>query len=503
MTPDDVDVLIVGAGLSGIGAAVHLGRECPGRSYAILEGRDAIGGTWDLFRYPGIRSDSDMYTLGYSFRPWTDPKAIADGPDIRSYIRSTAADNDVDRHIRFGHRVVAAEWSSGDARWTVTAERTDGSGTTSVRCRFLLFCSGYYDYENPYAPDFPGAERFAGTLIHPQHWDPELDWTGKKVVVIGSGATAVTLVPAMAPAAASVTMLQRSPSYAIALPAKDPAARLFHRLLPTEAAYAAIRWFKVLTTMAHFQLSRRRPQFMRKLLRKATIKQLPEGYAVDTHFNPTYDPWDQRLCMLPDGDLFKSLSKGEAEIVTDTIATFDESGIQLSSGRHLDADIVISATGLNLLALGGAELSVDGAPVDLAEKVGYMGMMLDGVPNAALALGYTNASWTLKCDLTFEYVCRILNHMQARGYDAATPVNDDPALETEPFIDFSSGYVTRSIHKFPRQGVREPWRLHQNYVLDIRMLRRGELENGSLRFTRAGEPTASGSPVSELAGASI
>ena len=320
--------------------------------------------------------------------------------------------------------------------------------------------------------------------------------------MIGSGATAVTLVPAMAPAAEHVTMLQRSPSYVIAMPAKDPVAGLFHRLLPTKAAYAAIRWFKVLTTMAHFQLSRRRPELMRKLLRKATAKQLGEGYEVDVHFNPSYDPWDQRLCLVPDGDLFKVLRSGEAEIVTDSIASFDESGIELVSGRRLEAEIVVAATGLNLLALGGAELSVDGVPVELPEKVGYKGMMLEGVPNAALALGYTNASWTLKCDLTHAYVCRILNHMQEHGYDAATPVNDDPALGTEPFIDFSSGYVQRSIHKFPKQGTREPWRLHQNYVRDILLLRRGELEDGTLRFTHAGRRPGEGEPEAEFAPAS-
>jgi len=482
---------------------VHLQHESPGRSYAILESRESIGGTWDLFRYPGIRSDSDMYTLGYSFRPWTNPKAIADGPDILSYIRSTARDHDVDSHIRFGHKVVDAAWSSDEARWTVTAERSDGSGPAQIRCRFLLFCSGYYDYESGYSPEFPGADRFGGELIHPQHWDPETDWAGKRVVVIGSGATAVTLVPAMAPAAEHVTMLQRSPSYVITLPARDPVARFLHKYLPTKAAYSAIRWFKVLTTMASFQLSRRRPKLMRKLLRSATVKQLPEGYDVDTHFNPSYDPWDQRLCLVPDGDLFKVLRSGEAEIVTDSIATFDETGIELASGKHLDADIVISATGLNLLALGGAELSVDGEAVDLSSRVGYKGMMLEGVPNAALALGYTNASWTLKCDLTHEYVCRVLNHMQAHGYDAATPVNDDPSLGTEPFIDFSSGYVQRSIHKFPKQGTREPWRLHQNYVRDILLLRRGEMEDGSLIFTRAGERPGSGEPETELAPASV
>ena len=489
MAPDDVDVLIVGAGLSGVGAAVHLQRNSPGRTYAILESRESIGGTWDLFRYPGIRSDSDMYTLGYSFRPWTNEKSIADGDDILEYVRSTAREHGVDRHIRFGHRVAHAAWSSEEARWTVTSELSDG-GTATIRARFLFSCSGYYDYDSGYSPEFPGTERFTGAggqLVHPQLWDPETDWTGKRVVVIGSGATAVTLVPAMAEKADHVTMLQRSPSYVITLPAKDPVANFLNKVLPTKAAYAAIRWFKVLTTMAQYQLSRSRPKLMRKLLRFGVKRQLPEDYEIDEHFNPTYDPWDQRLCMVPDGDLFRALRHGDASIVTDRIKTFTETGLELESGDTLEADIVISATGLNLRVFGGIDMSVDGEPVSLPDTLSYKGMMLEGVPNMAYAIGYTNASWTLKCDLTCEYVCRVLNHMQAGGFDAATPVNDDPGIGREPILDFASGYVQRSIHLFPKQGTREPWKLHQNYVRDTFLVKRGELEDGSLLFTRLPE----------------
>ncbi len=497
---NEVDVLIVGAGLSGIGAAVHLQRDSPDRSYAILEAREAIGGTWDLFRYPGIRSDSDMYTLGYSFRPWTESQAIADGADILEYVRATAREHDIERHIRFGHKVVSAAWSSEESLWTVTAARGDRE-PAQIRARFLFCCSGYYDYDQGYLPELPGLDRFTGDVVHPQHWPEDLDYAGKRVVVIGSGATAVTLVPAMAPDAARVTMLQRSPSYVIALPAEDPFANVVRRILPERAAYSAIRWFKILTTSAHYQLSRRFPRQMRKLLRGGVKRHLPADYAIDTHFNPRYDPWDQRLCLVPDADLFRALGRENAEIVTDRIATFTETGIELQSGEQLDADIVVTATGLNLMALGGMELAVDGEPVHLPDRLGYKGMMLEGVPNGAIALGYTNASWTLKCDLTCEYVCRVLNHMRDHGYAAATPVNDDPTIGREPFIDFSSGYVQRSIHKFPKQGSREPWRLYQNYVRDIRLLRRGELEDGTLRFTRAGVPVDSQPSAGEPAAA--
>jgi cation diffusion facilitator CzcD-associated flavoprotein CzcO len=480
---DHYDVLIMGAGLSGIGAACHLERECPDKTYAVLEARDAIGGTWDLFRYPGIRSDSDMFTLGYSFRPWEEAKAIADGPDILRYISDTAREYDVDRHIRFGHRVVAAEWSSEDARWTVTAERGDGE-TVELTCGFFFGCSGYYRYDEGYSPDFEGIERFGGEVVHPQHWPERLDYAGKRVLVIGSGATAVTLVPAMAAEAAHVTMLQRSPTYILSLPSRDRIADALRRRLPARRAYSIIRWKNVLLQQLSYGISRRFPDFARRLIRRGLLRELPPDYEVDTHFNPSYAPWDQRLCLVPDGDLFRAVSDGSASIVTDRIETFTERGVRLASGAEIEADVVITATGLNLLALGGVGLSVDGIEIDLAETVGYKGMMLSGVPNLALALGYTNASWTLKCDLVAEYVCRLVNHMDAEGYDYCVPREPGPDIEREPFLDLKAGYVMRSIDDLPMQGERAPWRLHQNYGRDLLMLRRGEIEDEGIEFHR-------------------
>ena len=482
MSTEHVDVLIVGAGLSGVGAACHLREHCPQKTFAILEARDAIGGTWDLFRYPGIRSDSDMYTLGYSFRPWEDGKAIADGPAIRSYVRETARDHGVEDAIRFHHRVVHAEWSSEDARWTVEAERTDTGRTVSLTCSFLYGCTGYYRYDQGYLPDFEGTERFKGTVVHPQHWPEGLDYAGKRVVVIGSGATAVTLVPAMAEKAAHVTMLQRSPSYVVTLPAEDPIANFLRRWLPSKAAYSLVRWKNVLLTMASFQLSRRRPELMKKIIRKGLLRHLPAGYEVDVHFNPTYNPWEQRLCLVPDSDLFEVLADGRASVVTDTIETFTETGLRLSSGAELDADVIVTATGLNVQLFGGIDLTVDGEPVDFGERIAYKGMMVCGVPNFAMALGYTNASWTLKCDLIAHYVCRLLNHMDASGYAIATPKPPGPSVPTEPFIDFNSGYVLRSIDKLPRQGATSPWRLHQNWFRDVRLLKRGPIDD-SIEFS--------------------
>ncbi|HTR89966.1 MAG TPA: NAD(P)/FAD-dependent oxidoreductase [Solirubrobacteraceae bacterium] len=492
---EHVDVLIVGAGLSGIGAACHLQARCPSKSYAILEAREAIGGTWDLFRYPGIRSDSDMYTLGYSFRPWRQDRSIADGASIRDYVRDTAREHDVERHIRFGQRVVRAEFSSEEARWSVEAERADTGERVSIGASFLLMCSGYYRYDEGYSPQFAGIERFQGEVVHPQHWPEELDYAGRRVVVIGSGATAVTLVPAMAQRAAHVTMLQRSPSYVLSLPAVDPLARLVRRLLPEERAYALVRWKNVLLATLVYQLSRRRPGFVKGLIRRGLERQLPPGYDIDTHFKPTYDPWDQRLCLVPDGDLFAAIAAGRASVATDTIDSFTEHGIRLSSGAELDADVVVTATGLNLLLLGGASFAVDGREVDLSRTMAYKGMMLSGVPNMAMALGYTNASWTLKCDLTCEYVCRLLNHMDAHGHRVCEPHNSDPTVREQPLIDFSSGYIQRSIHQFPKQGSKTPWRLRQNYPLDILHLRRSPIEDGAMRF--AGAPLAAPSPSVE------
>jgi cation diffusion facilitator CzcD-associated flavoprotein CzcO len=489
MEPEHVDVLIVGAGLSGVGTACHLQAHCPGKSYAILEARDAIGGTWDLFRYPGIRSDSDMFTLGYNFRPWPDGKAIADGPAIRSYVRETAGDHGVDEKIRFHHKVVRADWSTDEARWSVTAERTDTGETVELTCGFLFGATGYYRYDEGYLPHFEGTERFRGEIVHPQHWPEDLDYAGRRVVVIGSGATAVTLVPAMAEEAEHVTMLQRSPSYVVTLPATDPIAGVLTRRLPAKVAYALVRWKNVLLTMLSFNLSRRYPQAMRKVIRRGVQRRLPEGYDVDTHFNPRYNPWQQRMCLVPDSDLFEALSRGDASIVTDGLETFTETGLKLTSGAELEADVIVTATGLNLLLLGGMELAVDGEEVEFADRVAYKGMMLCGVPNLAIALGYTNASWTLKCDLVAEYVCRLLNHMDAHGYAVATPRAPDPSLPIQPFIDFNSGYVLRSIADLPKQGATPPWRLHQNYFRDIRLLRRGPVDD-EMEFARAKQAVA-------------
>jgi monooxygenase len=486
MTAHHVDVLIVGAGLSGIGAACHLRDECPGKTFAILEARDAIGGTWDLFRYPGIRSDSDMFTLGYSFRPWTGAKAIADGASIRDYIRATARERGIDREIRFHHRVQRAEWSGEDALWTVEALRADTGETVLLTCSFLYVCSGYYRYDEGYTPEFGGIDRFRGQVVHPQHWPEDLDYTGKRVLVIGSGATAVTLVPSMAGQAAHVTMLQRSPSYVASLPSRDPLADALRRL-PATVAYPVVRWKNVLITTLFFQLSRRAPGLIRSLLRKGAQKQLPAGYDVDTHFSPTYDPWDQRLCLAPDGDLFTAVRKGRASIVTDRIETFTETGVQLASGTELEADLVVTATGLNLLGIGGMTLSVDGAEIDLGETVAYKGMMLSGVPNFAMTLGYTNASWTLKADLVGHYVCRLLNHMDSRGYASVTARAPDSS-DLEPLIDLRSGYVLRSVGALPKQGPAAPWRLHQNYPRDVLMMRRGRVDDEGVRFAPAPVP---------------
>jgi monooxygenase len=484
MRLDHVDVLIVGAGLSGIGAACHLRRRCPGTTFTILESRGRIGGTWDLFRYPGVRSDSDMFTLGYSFRPWTDPRAIADGDSICRYIRETAREHGVEEHIRFQHRVVRAEWSSEDARWTIQAQRTDTGESVVLTCGFLFTCAGYYRYDEGYTPQLTGADRFAGQLVHPQQWPEDLDYAGKRVVVIGSGATAVTLVPAMAEKAAHVTMLQRSPSYVLSMPVQDAVVDSLRRRLPATVAYPIARWKNALLATLIFQLSRLAPGVMKALIRKGVTAQLPEGYDVDTHFAPQYNPWDQRMCLVPDGDLFTAISSGRASVVTDHIETFTEHGILLASGVELPADVVITATGLNLLALGGMTVSVDGADIDLAHTVAYKGMMLSGVPNFAMILGYTNASWTLKSDLVSGYVCRLLNHMDQRGYQICTPVAPD-TLRQEPIINLRSGYVLRSVAVLPKQGSATPWRLHQNYPRDVLMMRHGPLEDEGMRFTRA------------------
>ena len=477
---DHVDVLIIGAGLSGIGAAAHLTRTLPRTSYAVLEARAVSGGTWDLFRYPGIRSDSDMYTMGFGFKPWLDQESLASGERILDYLRETAREYDVERHIHYDHRVVRASWDSATAQWTVETEHA--GETETFTAGFLWSCRGYYDYEHGYEPDFAGADEFRGSIVHPQHWPADLDWADQNVVVIGSGATAVTLVPAMATDAAHVTMLQRSPTYVMSLAARDPVALAIRRRLPARTAYRTIRWKNILTTAAFYRISRRRPGFVRRLLRKQTVAQLPEGYDVDTHFSPRYDPWDQRVCFTPDGDFFKAVRRGDAEVVTSTIERFDESGIVLTGGRHLDADLIVTATGLRLSPFGGIELVVDHEVVDPAQTMAYQALMLTGVPNFVFTVGYTNASWTLKVDLVGEFVCRLLAHLRAGGYRCVVPVRD-PSVGELPFMDFTSGYVLRALDQLPRQGDREPWRLRQSYLHDRRTIRKAALEDGVLRFT--------------------
>ena len=477
------DVLIVGAGLSGIGAGARMNEHCPQKSYAILEGRQAIGGTWDLFRYPGLRSDSDMYTLGFPFRPWNHRQAIAPGALIRDYIRETARERQVDRHVRFGHSVKHASWSSKDACWTVEAE-VQGK-LTRYTCKFLYMCSGYYRYDGGYMPRFPGQERFGGPLIHPQQWPEDLDYAGKRIIVIGSGATAVTLVPALAEKAAHVTMLQRSPTYVIGLPEWDPLTEALRLLLPGRMGSAVNRFKNVWLATLFFQISRRWPKLIRKALRLHMRHQLGDACDVDVHFNPRYNPWEERLCIAANNDLFKAIRSGRAEMATDHIEGFTETGIRLKSGRTIAADIVVSATGLELVPLGGVTFSVDGQAWEPGRSITYKGMMFKDVPNLAQATGYTNASWTLKCDLTSLYVCRLINHMDRQGYRFCTPRNDDPHLTELPFVDFSSGYIQRAIDKFPKQGSKAPWKLYQNYARDIVSLRFGAVEDGVMRFTGA------------------
>jgi len=485
MNSEHVDVLIVGAGLSGIGAAHQLQAECPGKTILLLEARDAIGGTWDLFRYPGIRSDSDMYTLGYRFRPWTGEKALADGPSILKYIRDTAREAGIDKKIRFHHKVVRAEWSSADRRWTVTAERSDTGERVQLTAGFVYNCSGYYRYDAGYTPDFPGMQRFAGQIIHPQRWPETLDYTGKRVLVIGSGATAVTLVPSMADAAAHVTMLQRSPTYVVSVPGRDPfVAKVRQYKLPEPAVYALTRWKNVALSAGIYQFAQRRPEKMKAFIRKMLVRQLPADFDVDTHFKPRYNPWDQRLCAVPDGDLFKSIRNGKVSVVTDTIETFTEKGVRLHSGQELEADIIVTATGFTLQMMGGATLVVDGEEVRLSEKMTYKGMMLSDVPNSAFTIGYTNSSWTLKADLVAEYVCRMLNYMDEKGYDMSVARNSDPSVKQSPLLDFGAGYVQRSLEELPTQGSKWPWKLGMSYPVDVVTLRHGSVDDGVMQFTR-------------------
>ena len=514
-TIDHFDVLIVGAGLSGIGAGAQVRMELPGKRFAILEGREASGGTWDLFRYPGVRSDSDMYTLGYRFRPWKEQKAIADGPSILRYIRETAREYDLEKEIRYGHRVRRAEWDSAVAKWRVevesleyplqraSASEKDSSGAQDGRlkaglkttdegrlkaglktvvftCSFLYLCTGYYRYEEGYTPEWPGFADYQGTVVHPQKWPAELDYSGKRVLVIGSGATAVTLVPAMAETAAHVTMLQRSPTYVVSMPSEDRIANAFRAVLPAKAAYAATRWKNVLRQMFFYGLAKKRPAAMKRLIEKGVRAELGEEHL--EHFRPSYNPWDQRLCLVPDSDLFAAIREGKASVVTAEIEAFTKSGVRLTSGEEIEADIVVTATGLVLKIMDGLELAVDGEPVVLSEKIAYKGMMYNDVPNLAQAFGYTNASWTLKCDLTSEYVCRLIKHMDANGFRSCTPRLKDESVTREPALDFNSGYVLRALGEIPSQGSKHPWRLHQNYAKDLKMLRYGRLDDGTMEF---------------------
>ena len=483
-SPQELDVLIIGAGISGVGAAWHLQDKSPSQSYKILEARGDLGGTWDLFRYPGIRSDSDMYTFGYNFRPWTDGKVFADGPSIRNYIRDTAREAGIDRRIQFNTRVQSASWSTEEARWTVTAER---DGVTEVyKARFVIMCSGYYRYESGYMPDFPGMADFQGEIIHPQLWKEDQPYEGKRVVIIGSGATAITLVPSMAEKAAHVTMLQRSPSYIAARPSRDAIADVLRKVLPGRAAYTLTRAKNIGLAIFFFNLARRFPGFVKKGVIKQIRETLGEDFPVEKHFSPAYNPWDQRFCLAPEGDFFEALKTDKADIVTDHIERFTKTGVQLKSGEHLDADLIIPATGLAMQVGGAVDISVDGRAFNAPDHVTYRGMMLSDVPNMALAFGYTNASWTLKIDLTCERVCRMLNHMEKTGADYAVP--EPPAdLETLPLLDFSSGYVQRALPDLPRQGATQPWRTYQNYIKDMMAIRYGKLEDGHIRFGQAGD----------------
>jgi monooxygenase len=480
---EEFDVLIVGAGLSGIGAAHQLRQRCPGKRFAILEGREAIGGTWDLFRYPGVRSDSDMYTLGYAFRPWTDPKAIADGPAILRYIQDTADAADLKRHIRFSHRVVSAAWSSGEASWLVEAEC--GGERRRFRARFLCLCSGYYSYEEGHRPEFAGEQSFRGRLVQPQFWPEGLDYSGKRVVVIGSGATAVTLVPAMAQTAAHVTMLQRSPTYIVTRPSVDGIARRLRRVLPEGAAYWLTRWKNIVEGIVLFRLARSRPQMIKEHIVRLAAKE--SGLAADAriHFAPSYKPWDQRVCVVPDGDLFRAIRQGKAAVVTDTIERFTPDGIRLSSGQELAADVVVIATGLKLRILGGMAITIDGRPFEPAQAMAYKGMMLSGLPNCAMTFGYTNASWTLKADLTAAYVCRLLRYMDRKGHAIAVP-QKEADVSPQPFLSFTSGYVQRAVAELPKQGSRRPWQVYQNYIQDLFTIRYGAIGDGVMRFGAKG-----------------
>ncbi|MFT6898461.1 MAG: monooxygenase [Paraglaciecola sp.] len=479
----EVDVLIIGAGISGIGAAYHLQKHCPNKTYAIIETRSAVGGTWDLFRYPGIRSDSDMFTFGFNFKPWRSPKAISPGEDIKAYINEAVSENGIGDQIVFKHKVLSANWDSASAKWHTQVQNQQTGECCQYTSRFFLSCAGYYNYDKGYTPEFKGVDSFKGDIIHPQHWPQDLDYSGKKVIVIGSGATAVTLVPTMAATATHVTMLQRSPTYVASLPEQDVFANFMRRYLPAKLAYSLSRWRKILLNMFIFNMARRRPESVKKALRQGVIDALGEDYPVDKHFKPHYQPWDQRICLVPDGDLFTRIKSGAATIVTDHIDTFTTTGIKLQSGEELTADIIVTATGLKLEVLGSYELSVNNKPFNVANSYCYKGMMLSGLPNFAFSIGYTNASWTLKSDLVGQYVCRLLNHMDKHQHHYCQPVLPSAGIETEPLMDFTSGYVLRALEKMPKQGRAKPWKLNQNYILDRLSLSYASVLDDSIVFS--------------------
>lgn len=492
---EHIDVLIVGAGISGIGAAYYLQRDQPGKSYVILEGREALGGTWDLFRYPGIRSDSDLYTFGYEFKPWLNPKSIASADSILDYLKETVSEYGIDKHIRFQHKVISAAWSSDDGYWTVEVEQRDSGKRQRMTCTWLFAATGYYDYEKGFTPHFESLEQYQGQVIHPQHWPEDLDYSGKRILVIGSGATAVTLVPALTDKAAHVTMLQRTPSYVLSVPSEDPIARLLRKYLSTERAFALSRRKNVLISRGIWLFCQKFPGLARRLIRHFNRKALPEGYPVDEHFNPPYNPWEQRLCAVPDGDLFQAITDGSASIVTDHIQTFTPQGVLLKSGRELQADIIITATGLNLQLFGNVQVTVDGEPVDASRKVAFKGMMLDGIPNFAFAVGYTNSSWTLKVGLLCEHFCRLLAYMDQQGYGVCSPHLPSDDMPTRPLLDFGAGYVQRSIHLLPRQGPSAPWLMSMNYLDDERLMREGQVADPNLKFSSTPQPKKPAKPA--------
>jgi cation diffusion facilitator CzcD-associated flavoprotein CzcO len=489
--PEYSDVLIIGAGISGIGAAYRIHERNPGLRYTILERRARVGGTWDLFRYPGIRSDSDIYTLCFPWEPWTRPEMIADGEQIWQYLDDTARKHAIDKHIQFNTYVRSADWDSNTDTWTV---QTEQNGNPKIyRSRFLFFGTGYYNYDEPYRPEFPGIEEFEGEVVHPQHWPQDLDYTGKRIVVIGSGATAVSLIPSLTDKAASVTMLQRTPSYMISATKVEPTALAIRKVLPPKVAHWIVRWRNAIIGALLWLIARRAPEFSKRMLRRIAERNLPEGYDIDTHFNPPYNPWDQRLCFIIGADLYKEIAQGRVEMVTDHIDHMDADGIVLKSGRRIDADVIVTATGLQLQSLGGATISVDGEKIDPHERFLYRRHMLEDVPNAAWCVGYTNASWTLGADLTAQSFAKLLAHMTSHGYTHAYPHLGNVNMPEQPAFNLESGYVKRGLHALPKSGTRRPWVISHNFVRDA-LGHRFAAADESMVFGRAATASAGSVP---------